>query len=207
MWRAPRPLLRSLDIPIHRAVFSTDGKSLLLGCRDGKARLWDLERDEEIDIGHGPRHAYPITAVAFDPKHARMVTGCHAGTVRLWDATRGQILTEWRLNAGEIVALAFSPDGRLLLTASHDGTARFIDIESGGQLGPSMHHPDAVLCAAFHPDGKSVVTGTRDGTVQRWRTPSPPRTGGVAEVRRWVKELTGMELDDQYVVSMGTLCD
>ena len=207
MWRAPRPLLRSLNTPIHQAVFSPDGRILLLGCRDGKARQWDLERDEQIDTGHGPRHAYPITAVAFDPKHARVVTGCHAGTVRLWDAIRGQILKEWRLNAGEIVALTFSPDGKLLLTASCDGTARFIDTESGGQLGPSLHHPDAVLCAAFHPDGQSVVTGTRDGTVQRWRTPSPPRTGGVAEARRWVNELTGMELDDQYVVSMGTLCD
>jgi WD40 repeat protein/tRNA A-37 threonylcarbamoyl transferase component Bud32 len=206
-WQAPRPLLHSLEIPIHQAVFSPDGKRLLMGCRDGKARLWDLERDAEIDSGHGPRHAYPITAVAFDPRRARVVTGCHAGTVRLWDATHGQILNEWRQNAGEIVALAFSPDAKLLLTASHDGTARFVDAETGGQVGPSLHHPDAVLCVAFHPDGQSVVTGTRDGTVQRWRTPSPPRAGGVAEIRRWVNELTDMELDDQSVVSMGTLCD
>jgi WD40 repeat protein/tRNA A-37 threonylcarbamoyl transferase component Bud32 len=206
-WSAPRPLLRSLDTPIHQAVFSPDGRRLLLGCQDGKARLWDPERDVEIDTENGPRHAYPITAVEFDPKRARVVTGCHAGTVRLWDATRGKMLKEWRQNAGEIGALAFSPDGRLLVTASHDGTVRFVDTESGGQLGPSLHHPDAVLCVAFHPDGQSVVTGTRDGTVQRWRTPSPPRTGGAAEIRGWVKELTGMELDDECMVSMGTLCD
>jgi WD40 repeat protein len=180
---------------------------LLLGCRDGKARLWDVDRDVEIDSEHGLRHAYPITAVAFDPNRSRVVTGCHAGTVRVWDASRGTMLNELRQNAGEIVVLVFSPDGEMLLTASHDGTARFLDAESGAQLGPALHHTDAVLCVAFHPDGQSVVTGTRDGMVQRWSVPSPPKTGGVAEIRRWLKEQTGMELDDQGAVTMGTACD
>jgi WD40 repeat protein len=166
-----------------------------------------VDREVELDPEHHPRHAYPITAVAFDPKRSRVVTGCHAGTVRVWDTTRGAMVNELRQNAGEIVVLAFSPDGTMLLTASHDGTARFLDAESGKQLGPTLHHTDAVLCVAFHPDGQSVVTGTRDGVVQRWSVPSPPRTGGVAEIRRWLKEQTGMELDDQGAVTMGTLCD
>ena len=130
-----------------------------------------VDRDVEIDPEHRPRHAYPITAVAFDPNCSRVVTGCHAGTVRVWDATRGTMLNELRQNAGEIVVLAFSPDGKMLVTASRDGTARFLDAESGRQLGPALHHTDAVLCVAFHPDGQSVVTGTRDGMVQRWSVP------------------------------------
>ncbi len=205
--RDSRPLFRSLDSPIRQAVFSPDGRSLLLGCRDGRARLWDPDGDIEIDPEHRPRHAYPITAVAFDPERLRLVTGCHAGTVRVWDATRGTMLNELRQNAGEIVVLAFSPDGSMLVTASYDGTARFLDAESGRQLGPTLHHADAVLCTAFHPDGKSVVTGTRDGMVQRWSTPSPPRSGGVAEIRLWVKQQTGMELDDQGAVMVDAICD
>jgi WD40 repeat protein len=202
-----RPLFRSLDSAINQAVFSRDGGSLLLGCRDGLARRWYLRTDREIDSKHGPRHAYPITAVAFDPSRSRLVTGCHAGTVRVWDANSGTMLSELRQNAGEIVVLAFSPDGKILLTASHDGTARFLDAESGIQLGPTLHHTDAVLCVAFHPGGQSVVTGTRDGMVQRWSVPSPPMTGVIAEIRRWLNEQTGMELDDQGAVTMGTLCD
>jgi eukaryotic-like serine/threonine-protein kinase len=127
--------------------------------------------------------------------------------VRVWDVTRGVMLNELRQNAGEIVVLAFSPDGKTLLTASRDGTARFLDAESGIQLGPALHHTDAVLCVAFHPDGQSVVTGTRDGMVQRWSVPSSPRTDGVAEIRRWLQDQTGMELDEQGAVTMGTLCD
>ena len=168
---------------------------MLLGCRDGKARVWDLHGDVELDPEHRPRHAYPITAVAFDPERPRLVTGCHAGTVRFWDPARGTMLNELRQNAGEIVVLAFSPDGTMLLTASHDGTARFLDAESGRQLGPVLHHTDAVLCVAFHPDGRSVVTGTRDGMVQRWSVPAPPQSGAAAEIRRWVKAQTGLEPD------------
>ena len=193
--RDSRPLLRSLDARILRAAFSRDGRRLLLGCRDGKARLWDLHGDVEIDPEHRPRHAYPITAVAFDPERSRLVTGCHAGTVRVWDATRGAMLNELRQNAGEIGVLAFSPDGTMLLTASHDGTVRFLDAESGKPLGPALHHTDAVLCVAFDRDGRSVVTGTRDGMVQRWSVPSPPESGEVAEIRRRVTAQTGIELD------------
>jgi WD40 repeat protein/tRNA A-37 threonylcarbamoyl transferase component Bud32 len=193
--RDSRPLFQHLDSPILQAVFSGDGQSLLLGCRDGKARLWDLQGDVEIDPERRPRHAYPITAVAFDPDRSRIVTGCHAGTVRFWDSTRGTILNELRQNAGEIVVLAFSRDGTMLLTASYDGTARFLDAESGRQLGPALHHSDAVLCVAFHPDGRSVATGTRDGMVQRWSVPLPPKSGEAAEIRRWVQAQTHMKLD------------
>ncbi len=205
--RDSRPLFRSLESPIHKAVFGRDGRILLLGCRDGKARFWDVSSDVEIDCEHGLRHAYPITAVTFDPNRPRVVTGCHAGTVRFWDATRGTMLNELRQNAGEIVVLAFSPDGEMLVTASDDGTARFLDAESGAQLGPALHHTDAVLCVAFAPDGQSVVTGTRDGIVQRWSVPSAPRTGGGAEIRRWLNEQTGLELDDQGAVKMPSACE
>jgi WD40 repeat protein len=205
--RDPRPLFRSLESPIQQAVFSRDGRSLLLGCRDAKARLWDLHADVEIDPRHRPRHAYPITAVAFDPRRSRLVTGCHAGTVRFWDSAQGKMLSELRQNAGEIHVLAFSPDGTMVLTASYDGTARFLDAESGRQLGPALHHTDAVLCVAFHPDGRSVVTGTRDGIVQRWCVPSPPESGEAAEIQRRLRAQTGMELDDRGAVTVGAVRD
>jgi WD40 repeat protein len=200
-----RPLLRSLPDSIHQAAFTADGKTLLLGCRDGTARLWDVDRDEEINPQHAPHHAYPISAVAFEPgfqRHGKVVTGCYGGTVRLWDVERGTLLNDVRGNAGEITALAFSPDGKTLVTASHDGTARFWDAECGRQLGPVLRHTDAVLSVAFHPDGQSVATGTKDGVVQRWRVPLPPREGSVAEIQQWANDQAGMKLDDQGAVHM-----
>jgi eukaryotic-like serine/threonine-protein kinase len=195
LMRDARALFESLESPVQQAEFSPDGRIALLGCRDGKARLWDLHTDAEITSEYRPHHAYPITALAFDPARSRLVTGCHAGTVRFWDTKQGTLLHELRQNAGEIVVLAFNPDGTLLVTASHDGTARFLDAETGRQLGPALHHTDAVLRVAFHPDGRSIVTGTRDGMVQRWSVPSPPEMGTPAEIRRQVTAETGIKLD------------
>ena len=161
---------------------------------------WDVGRDEPVARDHDPQHAYPITAVAFDPQRSRIVTGCHAGTVRLWDPSNGVLLNDVRGNAGEIVAVAFSPDGQTLLTASHDATARFWDVESGRQIGPSLHHTDAVLGVAFHPDGKSVATACKDGVIRRWEVPAPPIQGRAEEVRRRVETETGLRLDDQGAV-------
>ncbi len=84
---------------------------------------------------------------------------------------------------------------------------RFVDAETGAQLGPALRHTDATCSASpFHPDGKGVVTGTGDGMVRRWSVPSPPRAGG-GLIRRWLKERTGMELNDQGAVTMATACE
>jgi WD40 repeat protein len=187
-----RILARSLGVVVHHAAFSPEGTTLLLGCRDGKGRLWDVARDLEVKADSHPYHAYPITAVAFDPWRPRVVTGCHAGTVRIWDRASGVLLRDVRGNAGEVTAFAFSPDGATLMTASLDATARFWDVASGRQLGPALYHAEAVLCVAFHPDGRSVATGTRDGAVWHWRAPAAPMDGDPARIARVVEERTGL---------------
>ncbi len=194
--RDPRPILRSLERPLQQAVFSADGKILLLASRDMVARLWDPISDREINPEQAMRHGYPVTAVAFDAQGSRMATGCQDGAVRVWGTPYGKLLQDVRGNAGEVVGVTLSPDGKTLLTASHDGTARFWDAQSGRQLGPPRRHTDAVLCAAFHPDGKSVATGTKEGTAQRWRVPVPPEEGSVSQIRHWVEIQTNLQLDE-----------
>jgi WD40 repeat protein len=200
--RQARPIVRSLDRSLQQATFSPDGGTLMLGCRDGAARLWDVASDTEAGPDRVPRphHAYPITAVAMDHCTTTLVTGCHAGTVRLWDRASGKLLHDVRGNAGEVAAVAFSPDGMTLLTASLDATARFWDVTSGLQLGPPLYHTDAVLSVAFHPNGRCVATGTRDGTTWRWRVPPAPMIGEVSDIHRHVADLTGLELNDEGAV-------
>ncbi len=194
-----RPLFRSLGVAIQGAAFSADGGTLVLGCRDGKARLWDVARDAEIQAESRPHHAYAITVVAFDPRSSRVVTGCHSGTVRFWDRSSGGLLADVRGNAGEVSAVAFSPDGRILLTGSLDATARFWDVESGRQLGPPLHHSASVLSVAFSPDGRSVATGTRDG-VWLWRVPAAPMEGDLARIDRVVGEQTRLTFDVRLMI-------
>ena len=195
--RTGRPVLRSLNTSINQAVFSADGKTLLVACTDKTARAWDVARDEEINPGRHPEHAYAITAVTLDPSRARVVTGCYAGTVRTWDATTGTLLNDVRGNAGEITAIAVSSDGTMLVTASHDRTARFWDVASGRQLGPTLYHTNAVLCVAFHPDGQSIVTGTSDGMIHRWHLPAPPQEGSPEQIRQLIQEQSRLWRDER----------
>jgi len=198
--QSARPILHTLDSPIHQAVFRRDGKVVLLACPDGTARLWDLAQDKEINPGLRPHYGYPLTAVAVDSLGTKVVTGCQDGTVGIWEIASGKLLFDVRGHEGEIAAATFSPRGDKLLTASHDGTARFWDVESGTQLGPALRHADAVLCVTFHPDGLSIATGTREGKAQRWQVPSPPEHGNVDEIRSRIEGLTGSWLDYQGAV-------
>jgi len=198
--RDGRPALRSLDVPIRQAIYSTRGDVLLLACQDGTARFWDVARDEEISPQRGLRHGYPVTAAAFSPGGQEVVTGCQGGSVCLWNLSQRTFLHEMRGNAGEVDAVAFSPDGKTLLTGGHDGTARFWDVESGRQLGPSLRHTDAVLAVAFHPDGQRVATGTKNGRVQQWHVPASLHEGTISDIESWVNKQTGLELDHQGAV-------
>ena len=198
--RDPRPMLQVLDAPVQRAVFRADGRTILVGCRDGTARLWDVESDEEINPGLRPHHAYPVTAIAYPPRGERVVAGCQDGSVGMWDLSTGKLLFETRGRSSEVIALTFSPDGQVILTAGRDGTVRFLDAVSGQPLGPPLHQPDAVLAAAFHPDGQSVATGTSGGQVRRWRVPRPPATGSSDEIRRRIEDDTGLWLDYQGAI-------
>ncbi|MHC5543427.1 WD40 repeat domain-containing protein, partial [Singulisphaera rosea] len=196
----PRPILRGLDKPIQQAVFSPDGKTILVAGREVTARLWDVAGDRELIPANRPQHGYPVTAVAFDPSGTQMATGCLDGSVRLWKLPEVTLVHDVRGNAGEVVAATFSPDSRILLTASHDGTARFWDVASGKQLGPSLRHTDAVLAVAYHPDGRSVATGTKDGKTQRWHVPLAPEPGDTNQIRQKVEMLSGLGLDSQGTV-------
>jgi WD40 repeat protein len=198
--RDPRPMLQALGAPLQRAVFRADGQTILVGCRDGTVRLWDLESDEEINPGLRPHHAYPVTAIACPPRGERVVAGCQDGSVGTWDLSTGNLLFETRGRSSEVTALAISPDGEVILTAGRDGTLRFLDAVSGQPLGPSLHHSDVVQSAALHPDGQSVTTGTRSGEVRRWRVPPQPATGSSDEVRRRIEDETGLWLDVQGAI-------
>jgi WD40 repeat protein len=198
--RDPRPMFQALDAPVQRAAFRADGRTILVGCRDGTARLWDVESDEEINPGLRPHHAYPVTAIAYPPRGERVVAGCQDGSVGMWDLSTGKLLFETRGRSSEVTALTFSPDGQVILTARRDGTVRFLDAVSGQPIGPPLQQPNAVLSAAFHPDGQSVATATKSGEVRRWRVPRPPATGSSDEIRRRIEDETGLWLDYQGAI-------
>jgi WD40 repeat protein len=153
---------------IYSVAFSPDGKYILTGSQDGTARLWDVQKGEEVR--RFIVHKGGVSAVAFSPDGKLVVTGGNDGTVRLWDDKSGDEIKEFTGHANGVSAVAFSHNGKYLLTAGGDNTARLWDVETGELLQSFTGHSSFVSDVAFSPDDGYVLTGSFDTTARVWET-------------------------------------
>jgi WD40 repeat protein/serine/threonine protein kinase len=130
------PPLRPLEGIVTAGALSPDGKQVLTGGSDGRARLWDAASGEAV--GQPLALGGAITRVAFSPDGATLAAaGSHpiapvwdaaagkvqlreqpVGLVGLWERVSGKPIGRPLLHNGEVNALAFSPDSQLLATGS-----------------------------------------------------------------------------------------
>ena len=84
------PPAKPIGPPLHHpgtvlaVAFSPDGKTVLTGCSDRTARLWDVATGQPI--GSPLRHEGEVMAVAFSPDGKTILTGSADKRARLWDA-------------------------------------------------------------------------------------------------------------------------
>jgi serine/threonine protein kinase/WD40 repeat protein len=160
---APGPAkVSTVDCGINHQAFLPDGSALVLGCDDGKVRVWDPVTGSDVrpplDCGS------PVLAVAVSDDGRRALAGCADGSARLWDLGAGTTLVTVRHRA-EVRSVAFYQGE--LMTASGDGTARRWHAGTGLPLGPAMPHEDALTALAVWKD--LAATGGRDRYVRVWR--------------------------------------
>src|SRR5215831_12905525 len=89
----PRPMSRAADQPMVQAeavtacAFGPEGRSILSGCRDGTAQLWEVATGRPLI---GPlRHEAEVSSVAFSPDGRILLTGSLDGAAHFWDAHSG----------------------------------------------------------------------------------------------------------------------
>ncbi|HZW31462.1 MAG TPA: serine/threonine-protein kinase [Isosphaeraceae bacterium] len=188
--RLGRALRHEAAVPA--LAFSPDGRTLVCGCGDGRARLWALDQEAPLaEFAHRAEAGF----VAFSPAGRSVVTACPDGSARIWDAGTGKPIGEPLTHRAPVDCLAFHPDGTMVATGSQDGTARLWDADTGLPIGPPLGHRGAVQALAFSPDARRLATAGADGMARSWRVPAPI-PGDCERIACWVRILTELDFDE-----------
>ena len=149
---------------VSSVAFSPDGRTILTGCYDRTARLWD--RATGRPIGRPLRHQHCVRSVAFSPDGKLVLTGSFDGIARLWDVATGSPVGPPLRHQHTVSAVAFSPDGRTVLTAGFDKTALIWEVARTSGL--SFSHEGFIRAVLFSPDGRTILSASQDHTARLW---------------------------------------
>jgi len=164
------------EVAVNAVAFSPDGRQLLTGGWDGKARLWDPATGRVLRMLEG--HSGEIMSVAFSHDGRFVLTGGWDETAVLWDAATGILVRKFEAHPEnkdhyksrhfpyQITSAAISPDGRLVLLANvmelqlWDATnGQFWDSARGKELWTTE---GLFVSVAFSPDGRLMLSGGHD---------------------------------------------
>ena len=147
---------------VESVALSRDGTSMVTGCGDGTAQIWELKRS----ITNQQRElSSPIHAIAV-ARDGRVAAGMHDTRVWLWrpDASKQEL----RKHIGSVFAVAFSADGRELVTAGEDEE---VYVWTAGAEAPRLSlrvGAAPVRAVAFAPDRSTLVAGDHAGVLWIW---------------------------------------
>jgi WD40 repeat protein/serine/threonine protein kinase len=117
-WRSSPPVIELWFLPEgRRRVFahpkgglwtqavSNDGRLLATSGWDGALRLWDVDRQQQIETIAGQLKTY--YSLVFSPDDSRLVGGGNDGTITMWDMATRQQVAHWKAHDRECAWLRF----------------------------------------------------------------------------------------------------
>jgi len=108
LWFLPEGRRRVFAHPkggLRMHAISNDGRLLATSGWDGVLRLWDVDREEQIETIAGQLKTY--YSLVFSPDDSRLVGGGYDGTITMWDLATRQQVAHWKAHGRECAWLRF----------------------------------------------------------------------------------------------------
>ncbi|GAB4224971.1 MAG: hypothetical protein Tsb0032_30500 [Kiloniellaceae bacterium] len=153
---------------VSTLVFTSDGKRLIGGSKDGAVKLWDVYRQELI-METPSGHAQAIMDAELSADGKLLATLGRDQLTRLWRFDHPFPLARELPVAGRAAkGVAISRDGRLLAAGDDRGTLQVWDLASEESPRRLFGHDQQVWSLGFSPDGSVLASGDRAGKVRLW---------------------------------------
>lgn len=164
---SPLLTLKGHTAKVPRIQFHPSGFHLGSASFDHSWRLWDLEKQTELQLQEG--HSRPVYSIDFNPDGSLAITGGLDSFGRVWDLRLGKSI--WTLQGKHVKGLLstkFAPNGYEIATASEDCTVRIWDLRSLTSLYTLPAHNSTISDLVWTPDGSGLVTVAYDGNGKVW---------------------------------------
>lgn len=143
-----RTLKPGIEGEINEAVFSADGKKILIASDNNIVQLLDANTGKPAGELTGFLNQRDKGGMTYDPNS-------------YWEAQIARIVRFKN-------SLLVTPDGKSLIKGKFGTKVKQWDIASGKTVMDFAGHDKAVLCYALSRDGKKLVTGGGDGKIILW---------------------------------------
>jgi WD40 repeat protein len=217
VWRLQRhrgiQILRGLDAPIGKLVFSPDRALVAALSTDWRICVWSCSTGEPLAAFDVPQ-GYSADNAGLAFSHDGMRLACLAGTrATIWDVTSHAAVWSIEVPRGSVDQLAYTLDGRLIAARSEpresddlprrNSLVRVYDLTASGGGRPIFETSDfseKVISLALAADGTSlVVEGDGPGPTGKVRYLKVFDLSTLAERRSWnlpkTKDHSSLQID------------
>jgi WD40 repeat protein/uncharacterized caspase-like protein len=162
-----KTVIPALPVHVNTLSFSTSGQTLVLGCADGSAYLYNttmLTEPKKLSP-----HSFGITSIAFQGENWMFSAGFDKRVV-VTETASGDVIGSLLDFQEDITALAIHPSAKYFAVGLSTGKIQIYAIAKLELQKTYIDSKDKISTLCYSADGKFLAAGTSDGSVYLWNT-------------------------------------
>lgn len=177
--------------------FSPNGKNIVFGYDDAKARVWDAGGKQ---LGTLTGHTDDVTAVAFSIDNKTIMTGSLDNTAILWNVD-GKPLTTLKGHKGGVFKVMASPDTLLTLTLGYDNSLKLWNSEGWEIASFPFYYYVKNVNFGFTRDSRWLIVADEFQGMYSWPTPKHVESAYAMPISLMEMLQNGLILTDEEVLN------